>query len=60
MSTAAEGPQIHEFCINAIRVSEAIEASEEAALGQRLHGIATQRQQLQLAEDQLHDRDNQI
>ncbi|CAN5950691.1 unnamed protein product [Sphagnum jensenii] len=32
-------------------VSEAIEASEEAAaLGQRLHGIATQRQQLQLAE----------
>jgi hypothetical protein len=31
-------------------MSEAIEASEEAALGQRLHGIATQRQQLQLAE----------
>ncbi|CAM6036117.1 unnamed protein product [Sphagnum compactum] len=34
-------------------VTEAIEASEEAALGQRLHGIATQRQQLQLAEVEL-------
>ncbi|CAK9257898.1 unnamed protein product [Sphagnum jensenii] len=32
-------------------VIEAIEASEEAALGQRLHGIATQRQQLRLAEE---------
>jgi hypothetical protein len=34
-------------------VSEAIEASEEAALGQRLHDIARQRQQLQLAEVEL-------
>jgi hypothetical protein len=38
-------------------VSEAIEASEEAALGQRLHGIATQRQQLQLAEGALLSHD---